>query len=281
MTEHAEPASAEVNHSASLALVVLAGLALTLGARTGALALLVVVAVLQAVLALAWVIGTDVPGRKGALLLAAMAAAGADVVVSVWPSGRLAPLLGVIGLAVPVLFAHQLMRGAGRVRVSASLSSIALVVLALVALAALVQLRHEFAGPDLGGKVVAGVTAVVAGALTVGFLVDMIVAAPRFDPAVPRGLLGVVASTGLGGSIGYLMLQSGGYSEFVDGRGTFLGASLGALVALLAVGVAFLEHGLDKPASALAGRLRPAVAAFVPLALIAPLAYLLCLAIRA
>jgi hypothetical protein len=277
----AEPTSAEAGHSASLALAVLVGVALALSARASALALLVVVAALQALLAFAWVLGSDLPGRKGALVLAGMAAAAADVCVSVWPHGRLGSQLAVLGLAVPLLFVHQLMRGAARVRVSRSLAAVSLLVLAEVSLPSLLQLRHEFADPDVAGTVVSGVAVIAAGALTVGFLVDMIVAAPRFDPAVPRGLLAVLASAGLGGSVGYLMLQSGGYSEFVDGRGAFIGASLGALVGLLAVGVAFVEHDLDEPASAPARRLRPAVAVLVPLAVLAPLAYLLCLAVRA
>lgn len=277
----AEPTSVEAGHSASLAVAVLVGVALALGARGSAVALLVVVAALQALLGFAWVLGSDLPGRKGALVLAAMAAAAADVCVSVWPHGRLGSQLAVLGLAVPLLFVHQLMRGAARVRVSVSLAGISLLVLAEVALPSLLQLRHEFAGPDLGGKVVAGVAVIAAGALTIGFLVDMIVAAPRFDPVVPRGLLAVLASAGLGGSVGYLMLQSDGYSEFADGRGAFIGASLGALVALLAVGAAFVEHELDEPASALARRLRPTMSVLVSLAVLAPLAYLLCLAVRA
>jgi hypothetical protein len=270
---------AELNHSGSLAVAVLVGAALVVTARIGATPLLVAVAVTQALLAFAWVFGTRLPGRKGALVIAALAAAGADVAVSVWPSGRLGTLLAVLGLAVPAMFIHQLSRGAGRVRVVESLGAIALLVLAEVALPSLLQLRHEFAGN--GGRVTGGVIAAAAGALVVGYLVDLIAPAPRFDPDVPRGLLGVIASAGLGGSLGYLLLQSDRYTDFIDGRGAFIGASLGALVALFAVGVAFVERNVPMPDEGFARRVRPVLGVLVPLSLLAPVAFLLCLAIRA
>lgn len=268
----------ELDHLGSLAVTVLTGALLIGAARTSAVALLVAVAVVQAMLALAWVFGTGLPGRKGALVIAALAAGGADVTVSLWPSGRLGTLLIVFGLAIPVMFVHQLMRGAARVRIVESLGGIALIVVAVVALPALIQLRHEFIGPTLGGRVVAGVVAAAAGALVVGYLVDLVFAAPRFDPAVARGLLAVIASTGLGGSIGHLMLRSD--AEFLDGRGAFAGAALGALIAFLAVGVAFIERSAPVPQHGLARRVRPVLSSLLPLSLLAPVAFVLCLAIR-
>ncbi|MEP7178629.1 MAG: hypothetical protein ABI775_06035 [Pseudonocardiales bacterium] len=268
----------ELNHLGSLVVTVLAGGLLVGAARTSAVALLVAVAVVQAVLAVAWVLGTSLPGRKGALVIAALAAAGADVTVSLFPAGRLGTLLVVFALAVPVMFVHQLMRGAARTRMVDSLGAIALIVVAVAALPALLQLRHEFTGPTLGGRVVAGVVAAAAGALVVGHLVDLMLAAPRFDPSVARGLLAVVASTGLGGSIGHLMLRSD--AEFLGGRGAFTGAALGALVAFFAVGVAFIERSSPVPLARWARRLRPVLSSLLPLSLLAPVAFVLCLAIR-
>jgi hypothetical protein len=268
----------ELNHLGSLAVTVLAGAGLGAAARTSAVALLVAIAVVQAVLAVAWVFGTSLPGRKGALVIAALAAAGADVTVSVWPAGRLGTLLPVFALAIPAMFVHQLVRGAARVRLVESLVGIALIVVAVAALPALLQLRHEFTDPNLGGRVVAGVVAAAAGALVVGFLVDLMLAALRFDPSVPRGLLAVVASAGLGGSIGHLLLRSD--AEFLDGRGAFAGAALGALVAFFAVGVAFIERSSPLPAARVARRMRPALSSLLPLSLLAPVAFVLCLAIR-
>lgn len=268
----------ELNHLGSLTVTVLAAALLIGAARTSAVALLAAVAVVQAVLTLAWVFGTGLPGRKGALVIAALAAAGADVTVSLWPSGRLGTLLIVVGLAVPAMFVHQLMRGAARVRIVESLGGVALVVVAVIALPALVQLRHEFNGPTLGGRVVAGVVAAAAGALAVGYLVDLVLAAPRFDPTVARGLLAVIASAGLGGSIGHLMLRTD--AEFLGGRGAFAGAALGALIAFLAVGVAFIERSAPVPRRGLARRLRPLLSSLMPLSLLSPVAFVLCLAIR-
>jgi hypothetical protein len=263
----------------TLAVALVVGAALALTARSGATALLIAVAAVQALLALSWVFGTVMPGRIGGLVIATLAATAADITTSVWPHGRLGTLLAVLGLALPAMFVHQLARGAARVQVVSSLSAVALLVLAEVSLPALLQLRHEFGGGDLGGRVAATTVAAAAGALVIGCLVDVLLPAPRFDPAVGRGLLGLVASAGLGGSVGYLMLHD--QIDYADGRSTFVGAALGALAGLLAVAMAFVLHTTPEPTAALNRRLRPVLAAVLPLAVIAPVAFLLCLAIRA
>ncbi len=271
------------NLTASLAVAVLAGIGLATTARIGATALVVAIAVTQGVLVLAWVAGTALPGRRGAVVVAALASAGGDVCVSVWPGSRLGTLLIVFALAVPVMFVHQLIRGAARTRVVESLGGIGLLVLAVTALPALLQLRHEF-GRQAGPQVVFGVVVIAAGALVVGYLVDLVVAAPRFDPDVPRGLLAVAASTGLGGSLGYLLLQSHPSAGLQNGRGAFLGAALGALIALFAVATAFVEHNVavaGEDAHRVAARARPVLAALAPIAWLAPIGFLLCLALRA
>jgi hypothetical protein len=231
---------------------------LAVTARVGATALLVATAAAQALLGFAWSYGTRLPGRRGALVIAALAAAGSDVCVSVWPASRLGTELIVFALAVPVMFVHQLTRGAARTRIVESLGSIAVLVLAETALPALLQLRHEF-GRDLGGQVVSGVVVVAAGALVIGCLVDLVYPAPRFDPAV---------------------LQSNDLVELHGGRGAFLGAALGALIGLFAVGIGFVEHSTPVPGSRVGQRMRPVLGALVPLAVLSPIAFLLCLAIR-
>ncbi|MDT4944970.1 MAG: hypothetical protein QOH14_1703 [Pseudonocardiales bacterium] len=270
----------DLNHLASIGVVLLAGGGLTWAAHSGALPLLIAVAVVQALLAVAWVGATAMPGRTGGLLIAALAAAGADVAVSVWPHGRLGTLLIVLGLALPVMFVHQLMRGAARIRIVESMSDVAMLVVAMVGLPAFLQLRHEFTSSATAGSLVGGVIAASAGALVIGHVVDLVMPAPRFDVAVPRGLLAVVASAGLGGSIGHLTLD--GSSQFPDARGSFAGAALGALAAFFAVAVAFLEFSTPLPdRGAAARRLRPVMAGLLPLSLLGPVAFLLCLAIRA
>jgi hypothetical protein len=283
VTETAAPADDVVDETdlvlpVTLAAAVVVGAGLAGTARAGATALLVAVAVTQLLLALAWIFGTHLPGRKGAVVLAALAATGADVAASVWPQGKLGPLLAVLGLAVPVMFVHQLTRGAARVQVVSSMSAVAVLVLGEVSLAALLQLRHEFGGGQLGGKVAAAAAAALAGALVIGCLVDLVLPAPRFDPAVPRGLLGLIAAAGLGGALGYLLLRH--QADFMGGRAVFVGAALGALAGLVAVASAFVLHSTPRPESGFARGVRPVLPAVLPLAVLAPVAFLLFLAIR-
>jgi hypothetical protein len=259
-----------------LGALVLGG-ALTLAARESAVALLIAVGVVQAVFELAWVFGTMMPGRKGALIVGAAAAIAADVVTSVWPHDRLGTLLPVIGLAIPAMFVHQLMRGAARVQVVSSLAATAMLVLGEVSAAAWLQLRHEF-GNTAGSKVAEAAVAAVAGALVIGCLVDILLPAPRFDPAVGRGLLGLIASVGFGGSLGYLLLHE--HAQFSAGRAAFTGAALGALAGLLAVGCAFVLHTTPQPPVRVGRWFRPLIGVVLPLVVTGPVAFLLCLAIR-
>lgn len=287
MTEPAEDAAAAaeptdrpvgIPFAGSIVAAVLIGALLGVTARVGALELLVGVAVTQAVLTCCVAYGFAVPGRKGVIVLGALAAAGADTVVSVWPHSRLGALLAVVGLAVPVLIVHQLMRGAARVRALESLSGAALVVVAVVALPAYIQLRHEFVGTTTAGRVVFAAVLSIAAALIVGYLTDLVGAAPRFDAEVPRGLPAVVASGVVGALVGYLTLRD--IPGLAGGGAVFAGASLGVLVALVGVGLAFAETAGSPAASGFGNRLRPVLAAALPISVLAPVAFLLCLAIR-
>lgn len=264
---------------AGLVVAIVFGGGLTAAARSGGVALLVAVAVVQAVLIVSWAVSVALPGARGSIAVAAAAAGASDFAVSYWPHGRLGTLLPVLGLAVPVMFAHQLARGAARVKLVASLSGVALIVTAVVALPALVQLRHEFAPASLGDHVAAAVAGAAAAGLVAGHLVDMVVPAPRFDPAVPRGALALLAAAVVGGSVSYLILRS--EAEFVDGRAAFVGLASGVLAGLFAIAGSFVVHGLPPRATAWAPRLRPVVAVLLSLCILAPEAFLLCLAIRA
>jgi hypothetical protein len=278
-TEDDAESRATFAFTASIAVAVVVGAALGITARLSALDLLIAVAAVQAATAFAVTYGFGLPGRKGTVVLAALAAAGADLVVSVWPHSRLGTLLAVLGLAIPLLIVHQLMRGAARLRVLESLGGAAILIVAVIALPALVQLRHEFLSSTTAGRVVFGVVLSMTAALVVGFLTDLVVAAPRFDPAVPRGLVAVVASALAGALVGYLTLRD--THDFAGGRGLFAGGSLGVLVALVAVGVAFAEATTPAPQSGFARRIRGGLAVLLPICVLAPVAFLLCLAIRA
>jgi hypothetical protein len=266
------------NFAAGAAVAFIVGAILFWTARSGSTELLIAVAAVQALVGFALVIGLDLVGRRGALFIATLAAAGSDVVVSVWPHGRLGTQLVVFGLAVPAMFVHQLSRGAARHRVVESLGGVVLVVLAVVSLPALLQLRHEFALPSTGGHVVSGVVLVCSGGLVVGYLIDMIVTVPRFDADIPRGLLAVLGTASFGALAGHLSLRHS--AEFAAGRGAFAGAAIGTITGLVAVAVAFLEAETPEAEDGLARQVRPLLGALVPLCLLAPVAFLLCLAIR-
>ncbi len=68
--------------------------------------------------------------------------------------------------------------------------------------------------------------------------------------------------------------------EFPGARGAFAGASVGVLAALFAVAVTFVEHTTPLAESGFARRVRPVLVVVVPVCVIAPVAFLLCLAIR-
>ena len=267
-----------IGHLLGAASALVAGAALAVTSYYSALALLIAVAVVQAVLVLVWVRGTGLPGRIGAIVLGGLAAAGADVVVSVWPHGRLGVILAVLGLAVPAMFVHQLMRGVVRTRVVESLSDIALVIVAVVALSSLLQLRHEFTGDATAGDVVSAVIAAVALGLVVGYLIDVVAPVARFDAEVPRGLLGLVGGIVVGAAVTYLRLHT--YLDFGTSRSLFLGGAVAAIAGLLAIGMAFVARSSSMPVDSLSTGLRPVFTAVVPLCLSAPVAYLLALAIR-
>jgi len=273
------PASAQIaapalDHVSAAIIAVLAGAGLAVTARSGGVALLVAVAVVQAALVAAWIIGTGLPGRIGAAVLAVMAAAAADTVTSLWPHAQLGALLAVFGLMMPVAFVHQLTRGVVRNRVVESLADIATLIVSVVALTALIQLRHELL-PMVTAFTVVLVAAV---ALALGDLVDLIFVTPRFDPNVRRGLPAVIAG-GLAGGV-LARLELGGQADFTAGRAIFLGAAIGVLAGLFAVGSAFIQAATSIPRSGRAVRWQPVFGALLPLALVSPVAYLLCLSIH-
>ena len=269
------PTAPQIDHASGAVVAILAGALLAICAHLGALALLIAVAVVQGALIGAWILGTGLPGRIGAAIMAAMAAAAADTVVSVWPHGQLGELLPVLGLMLPAAFVHQLTRGVVRNRVVESLSDISVLIVAVVALAALIQLRHE-ALPPLTAY---AVTLAVAAALTVGHFVDLLLPAPRFDADVRRGLPAVVAGALVSALV--IQLELGSELDFSGGRALFLGAAIGVIVALFAVGSGFIQVASSLPRTGRAVRLQPVFGTLLPIALVAPVAYLLCLAIHA
>ena len=182
---------------------------------------------------LSWLFGTAVPGRRGGLVLAVLAAGGADAAIMHWPDSGYSPVLGVLGLAVPLLFVHQLSRGVVRTRVLESLADITVLLVALVALAGLMVLRRQGNGDILTPAVLGAITA----GLVAAHFTDAVYPAPRFDPAVDRGLPAVVVGVLVGALVGLLSLRR--VIDFAGGRGAFVGAAIAAVACLLSIGAAF------------------------------------------
>lgn len=234
--------------------------------------IVVAVAVLQALLVPAWVHGTALPGRIGATVLGFAAAAAADAALLVRDRVSLTVLLGVLGLAVPAMLAHQLTRGVVRVRVTESLAGIALLLTAVVALSSLIALARAVDGTRLVAALVVGAGAGLAAAR----LADAVAPAPRLAEDVAHGLLAVLAA-GLAGAAGGALLSSGA-RQLGTGGGALLGAVVAVLAALVAVGVGYVAATARSPRRGT----RPALAylaVVLPLAFAAPVGYLVSLAV--
>ena len=227
-------AAARRGHLLAAGVAVLVGLVLGVGAPAGRPGVLVSVAVVQALLVPAWILGARRPGRIGGMIVGSGAAAAADVALLVRDRTSPAVLLGVLGLALPALFAHQLTRGVVRARVTESLAGIAVLIAAEVALSTLIALARAEDGHRLAGAVVLA----AAAGLAVARLTDAVAPVPGIADGVPYGLLAVVLATGAGAAAG--AVARGGPLSAAGGAG--VGAVVGLVAALVAVGAGFLTQ---------------------------------------
>jgi hypothetical protein len=258
-------------------------------------ALLVVIALAQALVVLRLVLGARQPGWIPAAVVAIAAAAAADVVLLHWQRSDLDPLVGVLGLALPALFATQLFRGTGRTKVTAALAVGVVTTIAAVAPAAYLQLGEDGSkGPGL-----AAVVLLAAGlALAAGYLTDLIRPTPRFDPAIARGFPGIVVGLVVGAVAAIARASS---LDVLDvARAGLLGAAVGLVAGLLSVGSSFVmyspvdadspsdhdrevdaDHQMDVPPE---GRIHAIIVSTtgvaVSMSIVAPVCYLLCHALR-
>jgi hypothetical protein len=261
-------AAARRGHLLAAGVAVLVGLVLGVGAVAGRPGVLVSVAVVQALLVPAWILGAQRPGRIGGMIVGSGTAAAADVALLVRDRTSPAVLLGVLGLALPALIAHQLTRGVVRVRVTESLAGIAVLITAEVALSTLIALARAEDGHRLAGAVVLA----AAAGLAVARLTDAVAPVPRIADGVPYGLLAVVLATAVGAAAG--AGTRGGPLSTAGGAG--VGAVVGLVAALVAVGAGFLTLALPEQR----GRLTVAYLWVVlPIALVAPVGYLTALSV--
>jgi hypothetical protein len=212
-------------------LALLLGVALAVASASGP-AVLIVLAVGQALLVLAVCLGTELPGRIGALALAVAASAAADVVLMRWTASALDPLLAVLAVAIPLMFAHQLVRGMRRVRLTASLSGVAALIVCVVGIGAWLQLDHEVGGTRLCG----GAALAVGIALGAALLVDAAGRGPRVDVDASPTVAGLAVGVVLGAIAGGVMLNRGAHLGVLAAFGT--AAGLAVLAVLLGAGAA-------------------------------------------
>lgn len=247
---------------------------------TGALALsavapaaaLTAVAVLQVALIGAIALGSQLPGRYGASVLLIGAAIAADTSLVVWNSSALDPLLGVLALIIPALFAHQLTRGTGRTSLTTSLSGLSAAALGVVCLGAWAQLARE----DGGARLACGAAIAVGAALATAMVVDGIGLGPRIDADSPPTVAGLVVGTVLGAGAGGLVLGSGPSMGLI--AGVAVATALSIIAVLLGLGATMLIRAAQTTGVGAAAR--PILLVVPVLAGAGPVAYVLCLAVQ-
>ncbi|MGY1855317.1 hypothetical protein [Modestobacter sp. SYSU DS0290] len=224
------------------------------------------VAVLQLALVAGWVVATGIRGAAGSVLLGVLAAAGADVALLLPERPELDALLVVLGLGFLAAVVHQMTRRAPREYLVASLAGVLLLLCSLCALAVHLGVARVDDGPQ------AATTAalVVAAALVVGHLVDLVLPRPQLATGVPRGLVGLVLAVAAGVAAALLAGDGGPLVEHL--WDVFFGAALAGVAALTAVGASYVVVERAEPSWAL-----PVVQAVLPFAAASPFAYALTL----
>jgi hypothetical protein len=251
--------------AAGIAAVIGVGLAgAALAGRPGVLA---AVALVQALLVPAWVLGLARPGRIGGILLGLAAAAAADIALLADDRTTPAVLLGVLGLALPACYVHQLTRGVVRVRVTESLAGVATGVTAAVALSTLLALSRAADGPRL----VAAVALAAGAGLAAARLTDLVVPVPRIAAGLPYGLPALIVAPAAG-AVAAALTAGGGLSA---PSAAALGGLVALPAALVSVGVGFAAAGVPEARTAAVAYLHAAL----PVALVAPVGYLVALSV--
>jgi hypothetical protein len=229
--EHDGPAIPILPARRSLS-VALAGLSALLAIALGAGAQLTgqgyafVVFGVQALFVVAWTVASQPPAPRIVAGVGLGVAAAADIASALVTPASLAPLayLTAAGFVAGVI--GQLMRPAGRVRVTESLGSTLVVVLGVISFATLVVLSRA----PLGAQVIVACAVGAGVALVVAHGADLVVPVPRVAATVPRGGTGVV----LGAMVGTAAAGLAGY--ILDGLATLPTA----LAGLAAAGIALM-----------------------------------------
>jgi hypothetical protein len=237
---------AKVRRLISLAIAgftVLATAALVLGAHTSRPSDAVVVFGMQLLFVVVWTVASRPPAPRVVIAVGLAAAVATDVAAVVTSTASLEPLAYVTAGGFVAGVVGQLVRPAGRIRVTESLGSSLVVVVGAVSLGALIELtRHA-----RGTQALAACMAAAGAAVAVARLSDVILPLPRIAPQVPRGGFGVV----LGTMVGTGVAAAGGF--YLHGLDSVTKAALAGLVSALVAGMVDLSVGYAEAGRSVEG----------------------------
>jgi hypothetical protein len=202
------PAFAPVRRLVSLGVVGLTALltvAVVVGVQFDHASFALVVLGVQILFVVVWTIAAQPPAPRVVGFVGLVVAGGADLAAVRVEPASLAPMAYITAGGFVVAVIGQLLRPAGRVRVTESLGSSLMVVLGVVAYATLIVLSRK----ALGTQVISACVVGAGTALLVAHLTDVVAPMLRVAPAVPRGGAGVIAGAMVGtaaaGLAGYLL----------------------------------------------------------------------------
>ncbi len=233
-------------------------------AQLGTVALLIVVAMMQAVLLAGWLAVAQPPSPRGVVAIGASAAVAADLLAAFGSQASLTPLAWVLGLAVLATIVVQLARGVARARVTEAMAASLGAALAAVSVATLLVLLRQ----DAGAQVVTAAALAAAVAVLTARGVDRVLPVPHVAVGVERGGLGIILGSMTGTA------ATAFYAASTTSLTPRTGALLGWAVALVAV-----LADLAASYALIAAPSRPvysfAAGPLVALTAAAPVAYLL------
>lgn len=226
------------------------------------------VVALQAALVIAWVVATARREWLGALLLAGVAAAAADLVFLLPERPQVGGLAAVLGIGLPAAVLRQMVRRPREALVASLAGSVVL----LCAVCALAVLLRSPGSPE-GVRQEAGALLAIGAALVAAHVVDLVLPRPQVAYGVPRGLLGLVLAVLAAAAVTWARQRP---AELPDALGVAL---YGGAVGLVAVLVSLVASYVVVQADRAAGNRRwlgrwalPVIQALLPLAACAPIA---------
>jgi hypothetical protein len=262
---------APIRRVVSLGVVGLSALltvALVVGVQFDHRSFTLVVVGVQVIFVVVWTVAAQPPAPRVVAVVGLAVAVGAALAALLARPVSLGPMAYITAGGFVAAVIGQLLRRAGRVRVTESLGSSLMVVLGAVAFATMIVLSRM----PLGTQVISACVVGAGVALVVAHLADVVMPLLRVAPQVPRGGAGIIA----GAMVGTMVAGLAGY--LLEGLSTLPTAIAGLAAAVIALmvdlSVDYAEAGRrlagDVPAWWLVRHMQGPLTAF---ALAAPVAY--------